>query len=99
MQSQRVYQVAAHELLHMLTETEDMVMSLVSETMDSGFRTAPPNLYLDDGPLDLPDTWEDTSCECPVPDTPPSSVFGELDKDMFESAANGIQKMDTADQS
>jgi hypothetical protein len=38
------------------------------------------------------------ACEL-LSDTPPGSVSGELDKDMSESATNGIQKMDTTDQS
>ena len=37
-------------------------------------------------------------CE-PLPDTSPSSVSGELDEDMSEPAADGIQKMDTINQS
>ena len=37
-------------------------------------------------------------CE-PLPDTSPSSVSGELDKDMSEPSPDGIQKMDTVDQS
>ena len=35
----------------------------------------------------------------PLPETPPGSVSGELDEDMSEPAADGIQKMDTVDQS
>ena len=35
----------------------------------------------------------------PLPDTPPGSVSGELDEDMSEPTADGIQKMDTVDQS
>ena len=34
-----------------------------------------------------------------LPETPPGSVSGELDEDMSEPAADGIQKMDTVDQS
>ena len=38
------------------------------------------------------------ACEL-LPDTPPGSVSGKLDEDMSEPTADGIQKMDTIDQS
>jgi hypothetical protein len=41
----------------------------------------------------------DIAAREPLPETPPGSVSGELDEDMSEPAADGIQKMDTVDQS
>jgi hypothetical protein len=41
----------------------------------------------------------DIAAREPLPDTPPSSVSGELDEDMSKPAADGIQKMDTINQS
>src|ERR1700683_2548557 len=49
------------------TLTEDIVVSLVSGTMESGFGMAPPDQPPDDGPWDPPDIWEDATCKHPVP--------------------------------
>jgi hypothetical protein len=41
----------------------------------------------------------DIAAHEPLPNTPPSSVSGELDEDMSEPTTDDIQKMDTIDQS
>ena len=46
------------------TLTKDIVVSLVSDTMESGFEMAPPDQSMDDGPWDPPDIWEETAQCC-----------------------------------